>query len=174
VNRAWNLLRLKITRHCGKVKYFKVLEPQPSTGMPHFHVFLNRYVSAAWLNSALVSSGFGRIFKIQAIRDDQIFSYALKYLSKGIADDRFLSALISIKGRRFSFSRGMLQPKIQGSLAFVSVHNTGDRELLSSLLSLRLLDISISSGWYPLDGSKDFCHWRLQYDVPLLPPPPKS
>lgn len=174
VNRAWNLLRLKITRKVGKVKYLKVLEPQPSTKMPHFHVLLNKYVSATWLNYAVTSSGFGKIFKIKPVRDEHVFNYVLKYLHKGITDDDFLDALLLLKGRRFSFSQGLMPWSSDTSLHPVSIHETGNLNLLSCLLHLRWFDISISSGYYPLSINSNIVLFFKRSPLPLLPAPPIS
>lgn len=174
VNRAWNLLRLKITRKYGKVKYFKVLEPQPRTKMPHFHVLLNKYVSATWLNHAVTSSGFGPIFKIKAVRDEHVFNYVIKYLHKGILDDDFLDALLLLKGRRYSFSNYLFPWEPSSALHPVSLHNTGCSALLGSLLKIRWFKISISSGYYPLSINDNIVLFFNRADVPLLPAPPAS
>ena len=173
-NRAWNRLRTNITKKFGKVKYFKVLENQPSTGMPHFHVILNRYLPASWLNVAIPKAGFGRIYRIQEVRNELCYGYVVKYLSKGISDDTFLSALIKGHHRRFSFSRGCPLLLKGTGYAPCSIHNTRDMPLLSALLSLQRFDISISSGWYPLSISPNWVCYRSPASVPLLPAPPTS
>lgn len=174
INRAWNRLRLKITRKVGKVKYYKVIEPQPGTGMPHFHVLLDKYVSAAWLNSAVTQSGFGPIFKIKMVRNDQVFNYVTKYMAKGLTDDTFFDALLLLHSRRFSFSRGLAPWLRTPSFHPVSLHNQGAKPLLESLLFLRWLDISISSGYYPIKINNDIAYFFKRAPVPLLPAPPKS
>ena len=173
-NRAWNRLRTNIVRTFGKVKYFKVLEPQPSTGMPHFHVLLNRYLPSHWLNVALVRAGFGPIFKIKDVRSELCYGYVVKYLGKGILDDSFLNALLIGHHRRYSFSRGVPGPEKKTPFVPWSIHHTFDVPLLSALLTLRQLEISISSGWYPLSLSPNWVCFRCPASVPLLPAPPTS
>jgi hypothetical protein len=103
---AWNRLRGKIVRKYGKVKYFKVVEFQRSTGMPHLHILINKYVSAVWLNGAVQSSGFGQIFKIKDASNAQIYSYVVKYLRKGFHSARAHETFLETGARRFGFSRG--------------------------------------------------------------------
>ncbi len=174
INQAWNRLRLKITRKFGKVKYLKVLEPQPSTNMPHFHILINKFLPAAWLNKAIPGAGFGRIYKIKLVRNDQVFSYITKYLSKGIKDDAFLDALLLLKGRRFSFSQKLIPYTPDNLLHPVSIHNTGNSDLLSSLLNIRFFDMSISTGYFPLSINDNIVLFFKPSGVPLLPAPPTS
>ncbi len=174
INQAWNRLRLKITRKVGKVKYLKVLESQPSTGMPHFHVLIDKFIPSGWLNEAVQSAGFGRIYKIKLVRNDRVYTYITKYLKKGIHDDDFLDALLLSHGRRFSFSQKLIPYAPQTSLHPVSIHNTGSRDLLASLLHIHWLQISISCGYYPLSLDENIVYFFRPSHVPLLPAPPKA
>lgn len=174
INRSWNRLRLNITRFCGKVKYAKFLEPQPSTGMPHFHVLLDKYIPAAWLNHAVVKAGFGPIYKIKLVRDELVFGYVLKYLRKGIEDDAFLDALLTVRGRRYAFSQKLIPYNPSSGLKPVRIYKHDNIQMIDALLNLFWMDISISSGYYPLSISNDFVYFFKPAPVPLLPAPPAS
>jgi len=174
INQAWNRLRLKVTRKVGKVKYLKVIEPHGAQNMPHFHVLLDKYLPAAWMNQAVVQAGFGPIWKIKFVRNDQIYAYITKYLTKGITSDSFLSALLLLRSRRYSFSQHLIPYSASTRLHPVSIHETGDRPLLASLLHLRWIEISISSGYYPLKIDDNIVLFFKRADVPLLPAPPTS
>jgi len=171
INRSWNRLRINLTRKLGKVKYFRVLEPQSRTKMPHFHILLNKYVPAAWLNTAVTQAGFGPIYKIKDVRNEHVFYYVLKYFRKGFDDDEFLNALLLIHSRRFSFSRGLVPWLRTPSFHPFSLHNQGTRPLISSLLFLRWLDISISSGYYPLKLNDNIAYFFKPSGGQLLLPP---
>lgn len=174
VNHSWNRLRLSITRKFGKVKYFKVLESQRGTNMPHFHILCDKYIPAAWLNRAVTRSGFGRIFKIKRVRNDQVLSYVTKYLAKGISNDDFLEALLKTHGRRYSFSRGTT-PLVEPSLYKLSLFiKTNDAESIHALISHFYHRMALSSNVYPLTVTKDFSEYFIPASVPLLPAPPAS
>ena len=107
IKKAWNRLRLKMTRKIGKFKYCWVLEAQPKTGMPHLHILLDKYVNWLWLKSNVESCGFGPVFDIRAVKSAGVLRYVIKYTSKGIGDETLEKCLTSIKGRRVGYSRGM-------------------------------------------------------------------
>lgn len=172
INAAWNRLRVKITRKVGKVKYVKVLESQSVTKMPHLHILLTKSLPTAWLNEAVQQAGFGPIHKIKMVRNDQIYTYIIKYLSKGIHDDAFLNALLLVHGRRFSFSQRLIPYEPQTTLHPVSIHNTGNRDLLSSLMQIHWFAVSISSGYFPLSITDNIVYFFKPSHVPLLPAPP--
>jgi len=172
INTAWNRLRLKITRKYGKIKYFKVIEPQRNTKMPHFHVLINRYVDKAWLGTVLESCGFGPICDIKLVRNEKIMSYVLKYVRKGIKSVEFLDALLECRGRRFSFSRGMVMLAKIASLHPVHFYRHGETHVLDALLALRWFKISVSSGYYPLSINSNMALFFNPSAVALLPATP--
>lgn len=171
INAAWNRLRTNITRNYGKIKYFKVLESQPRSKMPHFHVLINKYIPSSWLKMAVVRAGFGRIYKIEDVRSDQILGYVTKYLRKGIDDDVFVHHLLSINGRRFSFSRRLPPPPKPPGYKAVSVIETRDTSMIDVALYWFYLDVSLSGNIYPLSSSANFYSFFSPGPLPLLPAP---
>lgn len=171
INTAWNRLRLKITRKYGKIKYFKTIEPQGNTRMPHFHVLINIYIDNNWLGPALESSGFGPIRHITLVRQDLVLPYVLKYLRKGIKSIPFLDALLLIHGRRYSFSHGMIMITSGVDLHPIHFYKHGNSSPIDALLNLRWLKISISSGYYPLSLNSNMALFFNPSPVKLLAPP---
>jgi len=107
IKKAWNRLRLKISRKVGPFKYCWTLEAQPNTGMPHLHVLLDKYVNWLWLKSVVEVCGFGPVFDIRAVKSDAVLRYVIKYTTKGLGSEALEQALQSIRGRRVGFSRFM-------------------------------------------------------------------
>lgn len=174
INAAWNRLRLKITRKYGKVKYLRVMEAQRSTKMPHFHVLINKYLDFRWLSQVLVECGFGPIFDIRLVRNDQVYDYVLKYLRKGISDIQFLEALLACRGRRFGFSQGMVMIKADYPMRPIHLYKHASTPTDLALWTLRFFEISLSVGYYPLSVHDDFACYFSPSSVLLLPAPPAS
>lgn len=174
INAAWNRLRLKLNRKLGKVKYLKVMEPQPGTKMPHFHVLIDKYIPWHWMNQAVVEAGFGPIWNIKAIRSDQVYEYVLKYLRKGISDIAFLDALLQCRGRRFGFSQGMAMITADYPLHPVQLYQHEGTPADLALWTLRFYEIAKSVGYYPISCNEDFVCYFNPSSVPLLPAPPTS
>ncbi len=174
INAAWNRLRLKLNRKYGKIKYLKVMEVQPGTGMPHFHVLVDKYLDSTWLNVAVPSSGFGQIYDIRQVRSELVFQYVLKYLRKGIRDIAFLDALLSCRGRRYGFSQGMHKIETYMSMRPIHLYKHGDTSPDLALWTLRFFEISKSVGYYPISVSDDYACYFNPAPVALLPAPPTS
>ncbi len=174
VNHSWNRLRLSITRKFGKVKYFKVIEAQHSTNMPHFHILIDKFIPSAWLNQAVTRAGFGRIYKIKRVTNDKVFNYVTKYLGKGITNDNFLEALITTNGRRYSFSRRIIHSSTPSLYTISLFIKTGNLDAIHSLISHFYRSSTISTGTYPLSSSPNFAEFFIPASVPLLPAPPPS
>ena len=171
-NKAWNRLRLKITRKFGKVKYFKVLEAQSATNMPHFHILLDKFIPWAWMRGAALSSGFGCHLWVEDVRDEHIYGYVLKYLRKGINNDIFSEALLGVNGRRVSFSRTVLITNFKSNFTPMYMVNSFYNNATAIFLHLMWYKISISSGYYPLPGDNNHCMYFFPNpDIKLLPPP---
>ena len=174
INQAWNRLRLKITRKYGKVKYFKVLEAQNTTNMPHFHVLVDKFIPWRWMKAAAMASGFGCHLWVKDVRDEHVIGYVLKYLRKGMKNDEFLNALLETRGRRFGFSRGCPQLPKKSPYTIQLFIKSWDAEAISSLLSLNWWHISKSSHFYPLIDTPNFTEFFFPHPQALLlaPPPP--
>lgn len=168
INKAWNRLRIKITRKYGKVKYLRVLEAQNSTNMPHFHILVDKFISWHWMRGAAVASGFGSHMFVKDVRSDHVIQYVLKYLRKGMKNDDFLEALLSTRGRRFGFSHGCPDsPSISGYIIRYFIKSY-DAEAISSLLSLNWWNIAKSSNFYPLIDTPNFAELFFPSSRPLL------
>lgn len=156
INQAWNRLRLKITRKYGKVKYFKVLEAQNATKMPHFHVLVDKYIDWHWMRGAAMASGFGCHLWVKDVRDEKVIGYVLKYLRKGMSNNEFLDALLRNRGRRFGFSRGCPDIASRSDYFIRYFIKSYDSEAIHSLLTLNWWQISKSSNYYPLSDTPTF------------------
>jgi len=172
INKAWNRLRLKISRKYGKVKYFKVLEAQNSTKMPHFHILVDKFISWHWMRGAALASGFGTHLYVKDVRDEHVIQYVLKYLRKGFKNEEFLDALLRTHGRRFGFSRGCPDiPTISNYLIRYFIKSY-DVTAISALMSLNWWLISKSCNFYPLSDNPVFTEIFFPSSVGLLPAPP--
>jgi hypothetical protein len=96
---------LAITRKFGNFKYAKVLEFQPQTGSPHYHILLNIYIPKVWLNEHAVKTGFGQICDIKKVGSESIVGYLVKYLTKGGQSEESENIIKKLKLRRLSYSR---------------------------------------------------------------------
>lgn len=172
VSRGWNRLNGKIKRKYGKYKYFKVIERQPGTGMPHFHLLIDIYIDKAWLVEAAVLSGFGQICDIREVKSHAVFHYVLKYLKKGINNDIFDSALLTLNTRRVSFSRDFCVPIRKKLSAVVCWFG---RSSWASYNSAAFHLLYPDSNWHraiPLVSSNTWVDWFLpQSHILRLAPP---
>lgn len=103
---AWNRLRGAITRlKRKKIKYVRVLESTKS-GRAHYHILINAYIPALWLQKAAVRAGFGIQHQIKDVQSNGLANYIGKYLSKQwkAADDG--EACLAVNARRVQGSRG--------------------------------------------------------------------
>lgn len=117
IKAAWNRLRLTLTRNGNKLKYCWVLEACPSSGRPHLHVLLDRYINVYRLSNLAQKAGFGKVVDIRSADGKGVFLYVTKYLAKGIGSPYTESLLRRCGGRRISFSRGFL-PKTEAEKTF--------------------------------------------------------
>lgn len=108
IKKAWNRLRTTLTRNGHKLKYCWVLEACPTSGRPHLHVLLDRYIYQKSLSRLAMRAGFGSIADIRIVKDNQAFNYVTKYLGKGIGSKTVERTLKEVRGRRISFSRGFV------------------------------------------------------------------
>lgn len=170
INRAWNRLRGKIVRKYGKVKYFKVIEPQSRTKMPHFHILVDKFIDWNWMKGAAGSSGFGSHLWVEDVRDEHIYGYVIKYMRKSLNNDDFLEAMLDTRARRFGFSRCVLRLLSSNTFRPILLVKSVNVESIHTLLILLWHRISISSGFYPLPSSPFFSSIFIPNpDVLLLP-----
>jgi hypothetical protein len=102
----WNRFRIALERKIGKFRYIRVLEAQPGSGYPHYHVIIDRYVDQKLLSSVLVHAGFGSHAYIQDISAEDAFYYVLKYLRKDCPNEEALKIISEFHIRRCSGSAG--------------------------------------------------------------------
>ena len=177
IKKAWNRLRLTITRKVGKFKYCWVLEAQPKTGMPHLHILLDKYVNWLWLKTKVEGCGFGPIFDVRAVKSAGVLRYVIKYTSKGIGDEHLEKCLTQIKGRRVGYSRGMGESPlektawvVQGALELGIDLSLAKEILEQKLKSAGLVNYTVNASKHTLfvtfeKGalSPDDCRFFIEY-----------
>ena len=105
-SRCFNRFRTQLTRQMGKFMYVKVIEPQPKSGYPHFHILVNRYLPHRILKSIAISSGFGKVLDIREVPGHEAQYYVRKYLTKPWAHAQALQIFTDLRSRRCSGSHG--------------------------------------------------------------------
>lgn len=111
ISSCWNRFRTAFVKRYGKTKFVRVLEPQPNSDYPHYHILINRYIPASWLQRELKSAGFGKIYDIRYITSMDAFNYVLKYLKKGWPKGMGSRIATEIGARRYNTSRENLPKK---------------------------------------------------------------
>lgn len=172
INKAWNRLRTKITREYGKVKYFKVLEAQNATSMPHFHILVDKFISWHWMKGAAMASGFGCHLWVKDVRSDHVMEYVFKYLRKGMKNDSFLEALLETKGRRFGFSHGCPDVPIPSDYQIQLFVRSYDMSPINALLTLNWWRISKSCNFVHISDETYFSEIFIPSSQALLLAPP--
>ncbi len=102
IQEIWSKFRVYLGRFFGEsIDYIRIVELQQS-GMPHYHVLLNRYIPQATVSDMWDKLGGGRIVDIRMIYDaHRIPYYMTKYITKRI----ILS--VPVGTRRFTTSRSI-------------------------------------------------------------------
>jgi len=156
IKRAWNRLRLSISRKFGKFKYCWTLEAQPGTGMPHMHVLLDRYVNQKWLSGTASHAGFGSICDIRKVKDNAVMGYVVKYTTKGLGSSYLERLLKELRGRRVGFARGMAleAPETKHWVA-MGVAEMKD----SSEQILRRMELALAAAGKKTEGSVSSKNW---------------
>lgn len=107
IKTAWNRLRLAITRRYGTFKYVWAIEGHKSTGMPHLHILLNKYIPQKWLSRSAYRAGFGYVADIRKVKTNDAFDYVVKYLGKGLGSKTLERVMRLQRLRRWSKSRSI-------------------------------------------------------------------
>jgi hypothetical protein len=63
-------------------KFISVMEFQKSTGMPHLHIIIDRYIEQAWIKRAWMEAGGGEHVDIRGVSMRAVSHYLTKYLTK--------------------------------------------------------------------------------------------
>ncbi len=84
LRRCFNHLRVYLHRRYGKSPtYISVLELHKS-GIPHFHIIIDRYIEYEWLKQAWEAVGGGFEVDIRFVDVQSIAKYLTKYLTKDL------------------------------------------------------------------------------------------
>ena len=102
IKACWARLRTAMRKRFGQApKYISVMEFQKSTGMPHLHVIIDRYIEQAWLKRAWMEAGGGEHVDIRGVSMRAVSHYLTKYLTKE------LLCSAPKRSRRVTVSRGI-------------------------------------------------------------------
>jgi hypothetical protein len=82
-------------------KFISVMEFQKSTGMPHLHIIIDRFIEQAWIKRAWMEAGGGEHVDIRGISMRAVSHYLTKYLTKE------LLCSAPKRSRRVTVSRGI-------------------------------------------------------------------
>jgi hypothetical protein len=100
-------------------KFISVMEFQKSTGMPHLHVIIDRYIEQAWLKRAWMEAGGGEHVDIRGVSMRAVSHYLTKYLTKE------LLCSAPKRSRRVTVSRGItLNEKPEKTHTWSLLHST--------------------------------------------------
>jgi hypothetical protein len=82
INECFGKFRIYLKRKYGIAPtYIRVLEFHKS-GLPHFHILIDRYIPQAWISSAWSAVGGGRMVDVRQRDIHRISHYLSKYLTK--------------------------------------------------------------------------------------------
>lgn len=129
--KAWNRLRLKITRKYGSIKYVRVLEVQPKSQRAHFHVICNIRIDKIWLAEALTESGWGIIYDFTECNPTNAYSYVRKYLKKPIPDGYGAESMYDCRARRISGGKGFFMAKFVMGFSQTIARNLPSSEIFA-------------------------------------------
>jgi len=105
ISACWNRWRTAYVKKYGRLRFVRILEPQPRSQYPHLHVLVDRYIDWDWNEQELERAGFGSIKDIARIDGPAAFHYVLKYLRKVWPEGPGAMTSLDLRQRRFSASR---------------------------------------------------------------------
>ncbi len=102
IKMCWARLRTAMKK-CFKEapKFISVMEFQKSTGMPHLHIIIDRYIEQAWIKGTWMEAGGGEHVDIRGVSMRAVSHYLTKYLTKE------LLCSAPKRSRRVTVSRGI-------------------------------------------------------------------
>jgi hypothetical protein len=108
--KTFNKLRVYLWRRAKKrhrrLKWIKVLQIQPGTGLPHYHIMLSEYVPFKWIKEAWQAVGGGSVY-IRYVHIDTISGFIKGYFTRQVLGQGFPP-----RKRRYSCSRNIsLRPE---------------------------------------------------------------
>jgi hypothetical protein len=114
INKVWAKMRVYLWRLSKKrhrrLKWQKVVQIQPQTGYPHFHIMLSQFIPFKWLKESWQAVGGGSVY-IRAVKIDNISSFVKGYFTKQVLGYDF-----PLRKRRYSSSQNikLARPKQAG------------------------------------------------------------
>ena len=89
LDHVWNRMRARLYRRAKKqqrrLKWLKVIEIQPETGNPHFHLLLSEYVPYKWIKEAWDKSGGGSVY-IRYVKIHHVRPFIKGYFTKSLGE----------------------------------------------------------------------------------------
>jgi len=114
LQRTWNKMRVYLWRLSKKrhrrMKWQKVVQIQPGTGLPHYHLMVSQYIPFKWVMKAWKAVGGGGVY-IRYVKIDTVSGFIKGYFTRQILGIDFPS-----RKRRYSCSRNisLARPKQAG------------------------------------------------------------
>jgi len=114
INKVWAKMRVYLSRLSKKrrrrLKWQKVVQIQPQTGYPHYHIMLSEYIPFKWLKESWQALGGGSVY-IRAVKIDNINGFVRGYFTKQVLGFDFPAYT-----RRYSSSQNikLAKPKEAG------------------------------------------------------------
>lgn len=114
INKVWAKMRVYLSRlsknRHRRLKWQKVVQIQPQTGYPHFHIMLSEYIPFKWLKESWQALGGGSVY-IRAVKIDNIRGFVKGYFTKQVLGFDFPA-----NTRRYSSSQNikLARPKEAG------------------------------------------------------------
>jgi hypothetical protein len=104
---AWDVFLKRIRRRFPKIRFLRIVELHKS-GIPHFHILIDHYISHTWITHTFPECGGGMVNWIKLIDPGRAINYVLKYVTKGSVADLDLDRFFYMTGmRQFSTSKSL-------------------------------------------------------------------
>ena len=114
LQKTWNKMRVYLWRLSKKrhrrMKWQKVVQIQPGTGLPHYHLMISQYIPFKWVMKAWKAVGGGSVY-IRYVKIDTVSGFIKGYFTRQVLGIDFPS-----RKRRYSTSRSisLAMPKKPG------------------------------------------------------------
>lgn len=114
IQKTWNKMRVYLWRLSRKrhrrLKWQKIVQIQPNTGLPHYHIMLSQFIPVKWAMKAWKAVGGGSVY-IRYVKIDNIGGFVKGYFTKQV-----LGYIFPRRKRRYSTSQNikLARPKQEG------------------------------------------------------------
>ena len=106
IRSLWRMMRVLLSRECGKsLSFVGVLEFQKN-GNAHLHVLLGQYIEQEWLSKAWQSIGGGKVVDIRFVDVHRVSAYLSVYLAGDKV--KLTLELLPLRARIFTTSRSIV------------------------------------------------------------------